>query len=285
MESSRVAAAFTAACLTELNALKPGNVHRHGPGHGMTVADFEASARAAGPIMALPGLNVGERILGAIERTHAAVACNTNLGIVLLCAPLAQAALHGRGADLRRRLGVVLDALDVADAQRAFAAIRLAEPAGLGTSPAHDVHAPATVDLRVAMAEAGGRDRIALQYATGFADIFEFGLPRLRTTRDRWRDETWSASSVYLGFLARFPDTHLVRKFGTETAEKVRAAAASLDERLLQCTDPAALFDLLLDHDRALKAKGLNPGSSADLTVVTLFADALQQALAGSSAE
>ena len=28
------------ACLMELRALKPGNVHVHAPGHGMTVADL-----------------------------------------------------------------------------------------------------------------------------------------------------------------------------------------------------------------------------------------------------
>ena len=277
MQPGPVAAAFEAACRTELTALKPGNVHHHAPGHGMTAADFEASARAAAPALAAPGARVGARILGAIERTRAAVGCNTNLGIVLLCAPLAQAALDGTGADLRQRLGLVLRDLDVTDAQLAFEAIRLAAPAGLGASPAHDVQDAPTVDLRAAMAEASAHDRIALQYVTGYADIFEFGLPRLRDTRARWRDDAWAAASIYLGFLARFPDTHLVRKFGAATAEKVRAEVAPLDARLLRCGDPATLFDLLLDHDRALKSDGLNPGTSADLTVATLFADALAE--------
>ena len=46
-----VAAAYLGACLAELDAPKPGNVHRFAPGHGMTLADFVRSAEAsAGPI-------------------------------------------------------------------------------------------------------------------------------------------------------------------------------------------------------------------------------------------
>ncbi len=85
-------AAFGAACRAELQALKPGNVHVHAPGHGMTVEDFERSAEAAAPWVAAPGLGVGERVLRAVESTRAACGQNTNLGILLLAAPLAAAA-------------------------------------------------------------------------------------------------------------------------------------------------------------------------------------------------
>jgi hypothetical protein len=86
-----VAAAYRDACLAELVALKPGNVHVFAGGHDMTTADFEASAAASAPAMGAPALSVGARIFEAIRRTREAVGCNTNLGIVLLCAPLAQA--------------------------------------------------------------------------------------------------------------------------------------------------------------------------------------------------
>jgi len=42
-------------------------------------------------VIAVPGASVGRRILRAIQSTRAMVAFNTNLGIVLLCAPLAHA--------------------------------------------------------------------------------------------------------------------------------------------------------------------------------------------------
>jgi triphosphoribosyl-dephospho-CoA synthase len=276
MDPDAVAAALGAACRAELDALKPGNVHRYAAGHRMTVEDFEASAQASAQAIALTGLSVGERIYQAVRRTRDAVGCNTNLGIVLLAAPLAEATLKGTGRDLRASLGRVLAGLDVGDAQWAFRAIRLAEPAGLGTSERHDVSDPPTVGLREAMAEARDRDRVARQYATGFADVFDFGLPRLRALLARWQDEPWAAAGVYLGFLAAFPDSHVARKFGPARAEALRRQAAPLAARLEAAREPAALEGELLRFDAALKADGVNPGTSADLTVATLFARRLE---------
>ncbi|HKW53006.1 MAG TPA: triphosphoribosyl-dephospho-CoA synthase, partial [Stellaceae bacterium] len=88
----RLQQAYVDACRLELRALKPGNVHVASEGHGMTVAQFEASAVASAPYVSASGKPVGERIRDAIAATHAAVGCNTNLGIVLLAAPLLAAA-------------------------------------------------------------------------------------------------------------------------------------------------------------------------------------------------
>src|SRR5207248_11568899 len=90
-----IAAAFKAACLDELEAPKPGNVHVFAAGRDLSAAEFVRSAEVAAGPLAQPGARVGQRILGAIEATQAAVATNTNLGIVLLCAPLAAAAESG----------------------------------------------------------------------------------------------------------------------------------------------------------------------------------------------
>jgi len=276
-----VAAAYRAACLAELAALKPGNVHAFAGGHGMTTADFERSAAASAPAMGAPAmgapaLSVGERIFEAVRRTRAAVGCNTNLGIVLLCAPLAQAATSEAGGTLRDRLQGVLQRLDVADAEGAFAAIRLAEPAGLGDAPEHDVRAAPAVSLAVAMAAAVGRDRIAAQYASGFADVFELGLPRLRSGLLRWRSEPWATTSAYLAFLAARPDSHIARKYGLERAQAVCAMARPHAERLDQADDPEFVAADLLAFDRDLKAAGINPGTSADLTVASLFAHRIE---------
>jgi triphosphoribosyl-dephospho-CoA synthase len=267
-----VVAAYRDACLAELAALKPGNVHVFAGGHDMTTADFEASAEASAPAMGAPALSVGARIFAAIRRTREAVDCNTNLGIVLLCAPLAQAVLSSGNGSLRDRVRRVLQRLDVADAEQAFAAIRLAEPGGLGAAPQHDVRAGATVSLAVAMAAAAERDRIAAQYANGFADIFELGLPRLRAGLERWGSERWATTSAYLAFLARLPDSHVARKYGAERAQAVCAMARPFETRLQDADDPEQLVEPLLAFDRELKAAALNPGTSADLTVACLFA-------------
>src|SRR5579871_2265978 len=176
-----IAEAFIAACRDELEAPKPGNVHVYASGHGMTAAQFEASAAAAAGPLCASGARVGVRIRGAIEATIRAVGTNTNLGIVLLCAPLAAAADRAqpviasgehRAGGLRDALIRVLDDLDVADAGDAFAAIVQASPAGLGHAERHDVYAPPKVTLKEAMAEAADRDLVARQYATGFAAVF-----------------------------------------------------------------------------------------------------------------
>src|ERR1700729_2183550 len=112
----RVAAAYIEACLAELDAPKPGNVHRFAPGHRMEVADFIRSAEAsAAPISAM-GARVGIRVRAAVTATLGAVRQNTNLGIILLCAPLA-AASEVPDLALRSALALVLDRLDRTDAQ------------------------------------------------------------------------------------------------------------------------------------------------------------------------
>jgi triphosphoribosyl-dephospho-CoA synthase len=269
----RVAAAFIAACFGELAALKPGNVHRHAPGHGMTVADFVASAEAAAPALAVPGASVGRRVLGAVEATRAAVGQNTNLGIVLLCAPLAAAAERsGNAADFWPTLHATLLNLTVEDARLSYRAIRLASPGGLGQSDEADVAAEPSVTLLEAMRLAAGRDRIAWNYANGLADVREVGLPRLDAlSRAGWA-EPWAVAGTYLAYLARIPDTHVARKFGTQAAEDLRVRAAAIEAGLLASPDPAAYRPNLLAFDAELKAAGLNPGTSADLTVATLFA-------------
>ena len=108
--------AYLSACRTELRALKPGNVHDYAAGHGMTVADFEKSATASAPCLAQPGLHVGARILAAVRLTRAATGCNTNLGILLLAAPLAAAAFNAAPGGLRPALEDILAALDRGDA-------------------------------------------------------------------------------------------------------------------------------------------------------------------------
>jgi triphosphoribosyl-dephospho-CoA synthase len=271
-----VAAAYQEACLAELAALKPGNVHVFAAGHDMTTAQFEASAQASAPAMGAPGLTVGGRIVGAIGRTREVVDCNTNLGIVLLCAPLAQAALSPAPGQLRDRLRRILDDLTVADAEQAFAAIRLAQPAGLGSAPEHDVRQPATAPLSVAMADAADRDRVARQYATGYADVFETGVARLRAGLSRWNHEQWATTFAYLGFLAHLPDSHIARKFGLERAQAVCTMAQPFDRLMQHADDPERIASRLLQFDAELKSAGLNPGTSADLTVASLFALRLQ---------
>lgn len=274
--SDGLSGAFRTACLAELEAIKPGNVHLFADGHGMTVQDFASSAEASVPMMVRHDLSVGRRIELAMAATWDAVGCNTNLGILLLCAPLAQAALHAQGRDLRVALDAVLSGLDAEDAAAAYRAIVRAEPAGLGQHECHDVKQVPTVTLLEAMRAAQERDRIAWQYTHRYADIFDWGIAHYHAALQRWARPAWAITALYLGFLERNPDTHLVRKHGEITALWVQGEAKRHARVFAGMENPKKYQHALLEFDAQLKARGLNPGTSADLTVATLFATFLR---------
>ena len=276
LSPEKVSQLFLDACLAELDALKPGNVHRFAGGHGMSVGDFEKSAAAAAPAIGDAGLSLGARIEQAVAVTREAAGQNTNLGIILLAAPLAQAALAPLPGNLHTRLRAVLESLTVEDARAAYRAIRTAEPGGLGNAPAHDVAGEPDVTLLEAMRAAETKDRIAWNYTHGFVDIFDLGLKWLEGGHRRWGSVHWVTTYVYLGFLAHIPDTLIERKFGSEAASEVRDEARPIEAGLSQCATPQDMAAPLHAFDASLKERGLNPGTSADLTVATLFAAALQ---------
>ena len=270
--------AYIEACRLELRALKPGNVHVGSEGHGMTVAQFEASALASAPLLSAGGRPVGERIRDAIAATHAAVGCNTNLGIVLLAAPLLAAAERADAGGLRPALAATLARLTIADAAAAYEAIRLVSPAGLGRAAAQDVAQAPTVDLRHAMALSADRDRIARQYADDYDDVCAIGVRRLRSAHRNGDSAEWATTRAYMDFLAAFADSHILRKHGAHVAESVRVDAAALAARLDAPRDERIVAELVA-FDARLKSRNLNPGSSADLTVASLLALACEDML------
>ncbi|WP_394890676.1 triphosphoribosyl-dephospho-CoA synthase [Mesorhizobium sp. AaZ16] len=274
----RISAAYVDACRMEIEALKPGNVHLFADGHRMSADQFITSARVSAAPLTDPGLPVGRRILEAVRATRQAVGINTNLGIVLLAAPLACAAgMEGR--DLRANLDAVLRAMDMEDTRAVFEAIALASPGGLGTAKENDVREEPKVQLLEAMREASGRDRIARQYVTGFEDIFEVGLPALEAALSRGESGMWPTIFAYMAFLASFPDSHVARKQGDEAADGVRNEAADV-RAALDARDEALRISALLEFDQRLKARDINPGTSADLTVACLLVHILGRRLA-----
>ncbi|PSJ58207.1 triphosphoribosyl-dephospho-CoA synthase [Pseudaminobacter soli (ex Li et al. 2025)] len=265
-----IRAAYEDACRQEVEALKPGNVHLFADGHRMTVQEFLTSAKVSAAPLTDPSLPLGRRILEAVRATRAAVDTNTNLGIILLCGPLAAAAAMD-GANLCENLNRVLQKIDLDDTAAVFEAIVRASPGGLGSASEHDVREAPTVGLLEAMGEAADRDRIARQYVTGFADIFDLGLPALEAAIERGETGMWPAVHAYLEFLTAFPDSHVQRKFDLEEAEQVRDEARSVRAEFALAQNDEQRVVVLMDFDARLKAQGINPGTSADLTVACLL--------------
>jgi len=269
MTGEEVAAAAQLACLLEVSAPKPGNVSPGRHFHDTSYEDFLASAVAIGPALAAAGDRpLGATIRSAIEATNRWAGRNTNLGIVLLLAPLARAACRS-GGTLRARVEQVLAETTVADAADVYDAIRLARPGGLGTASTEDVSGAPTVTLTEAMGLAADRDSVAREYVTGFAATFEIGAPAVRDARRRRL--RWPDASVYafLALLAAVPDTLIARKLGRAEAEQVSRRAA---EARRGGPRELAAFDAELRDARNTR----NPGTTADLTCASLFAVILE---------
>ena len=273
-------ACFLRACELDVAVRKPGNVSLVSPGHGMQAGMFIASAQAAAGPLFEAGARVGERIEASVAATWAVAGCNTHLGILLLCAPIAMA-VESRpdasdSAALQASIKAVLADLDVADAAAAYRAIARANPGGLGSVPSQDVQRPPSIDLRAAMALAAPRDSIARQYRDGFADLFAFGLPALGEGFSLL-SETSAAAAVqrlYLRLLSHFADSHIVRNRGAAVAHIVMTAAQAWAARAAQAQAMDAALDTdgeFAAWDESLKSARINPGTTADLTVATLL--------------
>lgn len=269
--------AYLHACDQELLALKPGNVGVHAAGHDMTLEQFQTSARVSAEPLSDPGAVLGQRIYFAANATRDAVGCNTNLGIILLCAPLVQAFFMTQSTlDLRQALIQIIHDSTVEDAQFCYRAIRLVGPGGLGKNDVQDVRDVPDKTLFQVMSLAAERDQIASQYASGFADIFEFAIPHLAELRQHFiSQDNWAITALYLGLLARYPDTHILRKHGKDQANKVSRMAKQLEKDLLAQGQTDTVQTQLRQADKDFKQAGINPGTTADLVVATLFAEQL----------
>jgi triphosphoribosyl-dephospho-CoA synthase len=258
-----------AACLMEATARKPGNVHRFRDFDDATLMDYLLSAAAIGPVMAgAAGQRVGATVLDAVRATRRVSRTNTNLGIILLLAPLAAVP---PGEDLRAGVERVLTRLDRMDARLAYQAIREANPGGLGEAPEQDVKEEPTQSLREVMALIADWDLVARQYANGFREVFDDGVPVLSASLARGAWLETAIVGCHLHLMAKFPDALIVRKRGQAEAEEAAARA----RRVLQAGWPetdagrAALGEL--DAWLRAEGRGRNPGTTADLVTACLF--------------
>lgn len=258
------------ACILEATARKAGNVHPCAAFANVDYADFVISALAIGPVLQrVRELGVAQAVLECVRRTQAVVQTNTNLGIVLLLAPLAAVP-----ADVSLRAGIagVLEQLTVEHTRLVYEAIRLARPGGLGRVSEQDVAGVPTVDLCAVMRLAAERDLVARQYANGYREVFEIGVPALADAVNAGRNWEQAVVRCHLTLMSQCPDTLIARKRGeAEAAESARRAAQVLAADWPSGQQASTLFDEL---DRWLRAVGheRNPGATADLTTASLFA-------------
>ncbi len=265
------------ACIWEVNARKPGNVHRGRDFPDLTFLNFLTSAAAIGPVFDRAADQcVGQTVIDAVRATREVVATNTNLGIILLLAPLAAVSKEQLAPT---GIASLLDGLDVQDARLVYEAIRLANPGGMGRVCEQDIREQPTEALRQIMIRAAGRDRVAAQYANGFQDVFAIGLPGLDEGLKKRSGLEQAVIYCHLHLMAHLPDTLIARKLGLAEAQH----AAALAKAVLKHHWPAhqagqrALEEL--DDWLCREGHARNPGTTADLVTACLFVALRQEVL------
>jgi triphosphoribosyl-dephospho-CoA synthase len=268
--SMPVGEAATMAVIYEVTAPKPGNVHRGADFEDVTYVDFLHSAVVVGPVLArVTELGVGAAVLEAVLATRDAVGTNTNLGTLLLVAPLAAVPDGVRPSDGIRR---VLRELTFDDTRNVYEAIRVSAAGGLGRAAEADVQEepPAELSLVDAMRLASDRDLVARQYCYEFANVFE-----IANRIEEGLDRGWSLDTTIVGEhirqLALEADSLILRKCGPQVAEQTRTMA----KRVLDAGSPGdEKYERgLEDLDFWLRSDGhrRNPGTTADLIAAGLF--------------
>lgn len=266
-----------AACALEATAPKAGNVHPYASFPDATWQDFIASGDAIAPVMdRAASLGVGRTVLESVRATRARVACNTNLGIILLLAPLCAVPAN---ESLRRGVRRVLASLTPRDASLLYQAIREVKPGGLGRVKRGDVRDKAPTQrplgLVEAMSLAADRDAVARQYANGFTDVLNVIAPRLVASLRTGITLEDAIVLTHLQLMADEPDSLIRRKAGDAVARESQHRAAAVVRAGWPHTQRSHRLFQSLDRWLRVRRAGKhirNPGTSADLITAGLYA-------------
>lgn len=260
------------ACLLEAMSPKAGNVYPGRPYSDVSFVDFVTAAEITSEQMRDSSQSISERMLHAVEQTVSVAKTNVNLGMVLLLGPLVAAdeVMIGRGVTRGieawpTAIGETLATMDGSDGRNIFRAIHVASAGGLGAARCMDVNKTrGEVDIVAAMTLARHRDRIARQYADGFADLIETIVPVVGQSISQSGDLLGGIRHAQLLLLRSEPDSLIARKNGTEVAAAIQKRAGTID---LNDPTSVAAFDNFLRSD----GNRLNPGTTADLIAAALY--------------
>jgi triphosphoribosyl-dephospho-CoA synthase len=267
------------ACIHEVCASKPGNVSRYHDFSDAGFEDFLISAVAIGPAFEnIESMSIGRIFRQAVEDTHRLVRTNTNLGLILLLAPLAKAAWDANkyGGEIRQSLATILKSLTIEDARMAYQAIRLVQPAGLGIVEDADIAEEPSISLLEAMTLAKDRDSIAREYVTNYSITFDIGFPALIEALSQTKKYSSAVVHAFLSILSRVPDTLIARKNGIEAAIQVSHMANKVLSLGSVFTSEGKMELKELHNSLSDASHSLNPGTTADLTAAAVFLSLLE---------
>ncbi|MEG1497698.1 MAG: triphosphoribosyl-dephospho-CoA synthase, partial [Clostridiales bacterium] len=248
------------------------------------------------PLSHIADYGVGKTIEKAIQATWNVVSSNTNLGIVLLFAPLALAFHHimekthtygdKKGEfliNLRGELEAVLNNLTVDDTVYVYKAIRYVSPGGLGNADDYDVTADTVPDisLKGVMALSAERDLIARQYVNNYSQIFDDGIKYFNDALTSKLSFFDSVAQTHLMLLASTEDTLICRKLGKCISVEAKRLAQEAVVRGGFYTQEGIQY--VKRYDQWLREDGhkRNPGSSADIIAAVIFVYFLEKIYTG----
>jgi triphosphoribosyl-dephospho-CoA synthase len=283
-----IARAAQAACIMEASAPKVGNVNRRHDFSDCLLEDFQMSAVVIGESLGrVKAQGVGKTVLAAIQATRRVVPTNTNLGIVLLLAPLAMAWSRLASGEKTaagekpvepqeswlRELSDVLTGLTAEDTCYVYEAIRLANPGGIGQAKEHDVKLETSPEITLleAMRLAADRDLVAREYVNRFDTVFKVGLPVLEGSLKAGLPLSLAAAETHLFILSQFPDTLIARKGGISLSQEVQVRARMVREKGGFRTEAGRVQTRAFDAWLREGGHPLNPGATADIIAAILF--------------
>ncbi len=259
------------ACNLDINCIKPGNVNIHTGHIDTTSEDFITSYKVTSKIIASPKMSLGERIENSIIATKNNVETNTNLGIILLCSLFSQSLSLKKDINLNEAIRDVVLNCKKKDLSKICNAITIANPGGLGTHEKFDVRSDIKITLSELMLVSSEYDQISRQYSLFFQDIFDFIIPNLHKSLSMISDLKLAISYTFLKTLAKYPDSHISRKYGDKIAKKTSNEAHDLLKILDGDTRHESWGTNLMSLDKHFKMTRVNPGATADLLVVSMM--------------
>ena len=268
---------------------KPGNVHRTRDFFDMSFEDFlisgvvtqniiTSSATQAKEILKdndYSKAHIGKYILEAVKETDNWIKNNTNLGIMMLEVPIAQAAsISNDFTEIQENIGKLLDATTVEDAVNLYDAINLASAGGMGEQEEYDVQSDNAKDelrknnqtMYDVLENSAGWDQLGFELTNKMPKIFDIGFKTFDELRKDKRTNT-ATVQTFLTLLSKVPDTLISRKYGEEEASKVSESAKTLLNEYGE-----EYFDKDLNYfDDYLYENNYNPGTTADLTAASIM--------------
>lgn len=287
MESKEIAKLAQIASVLEVSGYpKPGNVHRTRNFDDMVFEDFiisgvvigetirEATTQAKSINDNYESAELGRFILEAVKETDKWIANNTNLGIMMMCVPIAcSAAISNSFDEIQSNVGILMDNTTVDDAVNLYDAINIADAGGMGDQEEFDVMSEKAKDeLRAnnqtmfdVLKISAGWDRLANELTSSMPVCFDIGFP----TFNELKSESINKATVltFLTILSQIPDTLISRKYGDEVAQSVSDKV----KELLTFKDDDDFLDKLNEFDDYLYENKFNPGTTADLTAASIF--------------